>query len=169
MLYSYDIYGNTRVFDQKMVVYFHWKLQLYRGVGIAVVDAVFGAVLHLSATRRLGAAVTDEERIEESLKSAESTLGLIRAGVFFKNATMGDQALREKTVEFWKRKEVERAVVMRDEEVKKAVKNQYSRLDVDTFVKEAEAFTDSMMGNMLVELNQLPLPSQGQKPVEASS
>src|SRR5205814_3025117 len=54
LLYSYNLNANTRVYKTTEIDWFHWRLRLYRGLGIAVVDATLGYLVYLTATKQFG-------------------------------------------------------------------------------------------------------------------
>jgi hypothetical protein len=143
---------NATARSEAEVVWTHWRMQLVRGVGMAGIDAVLGATMWLSATRRWnigwGAFVT-EERLKESSMRMERAGTFLQAGRHLKQAVLRDEELRGKYVEWWAKETTVGRELLEDEEVK-TVRNDSlpSRMNFDRSRMEAEKASQEMMGMM---------------------
>ncbi|PWW79354.1 hypothetical protein C7212DRAFT_288578 [Tuber magnatum] len=104
------------------VVWTHWRLILWRGIGIAFVDAWLGYVIFLTGTGRWTAGL-DGLRVQEKLETLNKASELVYARLHSENllrqTVLGNKDLRERSFEFWMAEERAGKEIMLDEEVKK--------------------------------------------------
>ncbi|TGZ85558.1 hypothetical protein EX30DRAFT_392898 [Ascodesmis nigricans] len=157
-----DYTKNSVARSEKEIVWTHWNMRLYRGVGIVVLDALLGYFMFLSGTRRWKIG-WEEEAIDETINEIGATLqraaGNLQAGNFIKQAVVRDADLRGKAVEFWMKEEVMGKEIADDEEVKEVrMSSLPSRMDFDALAKEASAKSEMLVANILSERG----PTRGQ-------
>ena len=144
-------------------VFHFWRMRMVRFVGFAVIDAMLGLLVWLSATRRWkfgweGYVV--EERIEESLKKMHAATTLMQASGLLKQTVMRDPELRGECVEWWAREDTRGRELMGDEEVMQVRKERLSDgVNLDSLRKEAEERSRSLvyiMSNLVHQREQAP-------------
>jgi len=126
---------------------FHWQVLMYRGIAIAITDAVLGYMIYLSSTGRMVGAdggVTDAERIERVTRVLETTLGSARSGSFVHGVVVEDGRLRERFGTHWKSRAEEVKTVMEDEEVVEVVGKAGEGVDMVRMGKEAGDFAEML-------------------------
>lgn len=148
---NYDDRPNARSTRLSEVDFVYWKLQVWRGLGIAGVDAVLGLVIWLQATGRAFLTPTPVgERLLEHGSVVESILGKARSLGILRNGVARDVALRSKLDDYW----VKEGEVMKDvfeqPEVLEAQRHALKRIDVGRVGHEADAYIDTILGNVRI-------------------
>ncbi|KAK5110737.1 hypothetical protein LTR62_005614 [Meristemomyces frigidus] len=147
LLAIYDDTGNMRSTRVSEIDFFHWKVRVWRGIGIAAVDGLLGWVVWLQATGRAFLTPSPPgEKLVEVARGLEALLGLTRGLGVLRNGTVRDRGMRAKTECYW----VKEGEVMRDvlEEpvVLEAQRSALRRTDLSRVGREAEGYVDSVLG-----------------------
>ncbi|CAZ83889.1 unnamed protein product [Tuber melanosporum] len=131
------------------VVWTHWRLILWRGIGIAFVDAWLGYVIFLTGTGRWTAGL-DGLRVQEKLETLNKASELVYAKLHSENllrqTVLRNKDLREKSFELWMAEEKVGKEIMLDEEVKNVRAN--LTLDVTQLTKGAAQKSEGMLNTI---------------------
>lgn len=132
-----DMDANMTARDEQAVVWTHWRMRVFRTVGMAVVDSLLGLVIWLSATRRWNIG-WEEERIVEIQKLLLNMGSYLHAGNYLKQTVLRDDELRAKYVAWWRREDALGKELMLEDEVALARERLPSRINMDKLTSEAE-------------------------------
>jgi hypothetical protein len=85
------------------VNWMYWNVMFYRGIAIAVMDAVLGYAIWLTATRRLDIGIDADpvKKVEFTMKKLSEMSVKLRQAKELRSATMKDPELRKVVEEFW--------------------------------------------------------------------
>ncbi|KAI9712628.1 MAG: hypothetical protein M1812_006808 [Candelaria pacifica] len=146
---SFDYKSNNRALRINDINAFHWRLRLYRGIGMAAVDALLGWGLFLSSTNRAFVTPpTPAERLEASTRLLESTNRKLHALGITRNVFMRDEGLRSTMEKYWATERKVMNEVFEEREVVDGVQNALSRLDVNQITEEAGKYAESVVGGI---------------------
>jgi len=126
----------------------HWRMRVFRGVGMAVVDALLGYAIWLSATRRwrIGWDNMPVEHLQESFDRIEKAGAFLHAGNHLKQTILRDTELRGRYVEWWAREDRAGAELMGDDEVEEVTATRLpGRLNVEQLRNEAARKSEGLM------------------------
>ncbi|KAA8903158.1 hypothetical protein FN846DRAFT_954307 [Sphaerosporella brunnea] len=159
---------NAAAKSEREIVWAHWRMRVIRGVGMAVIDAILGTAIWLSATRRWNIGWETwltEERLKESIGRMEKAGSSLQAARYTKHAILRDDDLRGKFVEWWTRETDIGKQLMDDDEVKQVrTESLPERMNFDMLRTEAEKASRGMMGLATPAMQQ---PQQGGRPHQA--
>ncbi|KAI9849579.1 MAG: hypothetical protein M1838_000121 [Thelocarpon superellum] len=129
--------------------FFHWDVLTYRGLSIAVTDAVLAGLIYLSSTNRMFVTpLTTAERLEVSTRMLEAANSKLHAAGVTRNAIFRDETLRRKTAAYW---DVEGRVtreLFEEREVVEGIRAALGRVDVASIGLEAGRFADTLVGGV---------------------
>lgn len=143
---TYDLAASMRGVQAKNVPYIHWQVSIWRGVAIAVVDAVLGWMLWLQATGR--AFVTPDppiERIADSAKLLEALVHKVGALGIVRNGTMRDADLRRKVDDYWLKEQEAMADILEQPQVSQAQRNVLAKKDMGVVRRDINQFVDGIV------------------------
>ncbi|WPG98381.1 Hypothetical protein R9X50_00117100 [Acrodontium crateriforme] len=123
-----------------------WTLRVWRGMGIAGLDAVLGWVIFLQSTNRAFVAPrTPSERVAESVRALEALLGKTRGLGVVRNGTVRDRVVRGVVERYWVKEGEVMASVCEEPEVVAAQKSALARLDTVSITRDAQTFVDGVI------------------------
>lgn len=131
------------------VVWTHWRLNLWRGIGIAFVDAWLGYVIFLTGTGRWTAGLDGlhvQEKLETLNKASELVYARLHSENFLRQTVLRNKDLREKSFEFWTAEERVGKEIMLDEEVKNVRAN--LTLNITQLTEEAAQKSEGMLNTI---------------------
>lgn len=146
MIETYDLAASMRGVQAKDVRYVHWQVGVWRGVAIAIVDAVLGWMLWLQATGR--AFITPDppvERLADHAKLLEALVSKIAALGILRNGTMRDADLRRKVDDYWIKEQTATTEVLEQPEVSQAQRNVLSKKDMGVVRRDIAQFVDGIV------------------------
>ncbi|KAF2210112.1 hypothetical protein CERZMDRAFT_15518, partial [Cercospora zeae-maydis SCOH1-5] len=127
---SYDDGRNLRSVRYNDVDYLFWKLRVWRGIGIAGVDAVLGWCVWLQGTGRAWASGgSAAERLREQVKTLEGTLFKVRGVGVVRNGIVRDAGLRRRVDDYWMKESEVMKDVIEQPEVLEAQRNALKRMN----------------------------------------
>lgn len=140
---------NTSARTAQEVQWTHWNLAFYRGISIALLDALLGYAVYLSGTGRWTVGL-EGQRLEESLesltKAVETVAARLHADNFLRQTVIRNKHLREKMTDYWASEENLGKEVMQDEDVQQSRLNfATERMDMDRLTDEAAKKSEGMM------------------------
>ncbi len=146
---SFDHKSNTRAARLNDINAIHWRLRMYRGIGMAIVDALLGWGLYLSSTNRAFLTPpTPAERLEASARMLESTNRKLHALGITRNVFVRDEGLRATTEKYWTTEGKVMNEVFEEREVVDGVQSALARLDVNQITEEASRYADSVVSGI---------------------
>lgn len=126
---------------------FHWRVLVYRGLAMAVLDAVLAWLLWLAATRRAFVVPPSvSERLERSTRRLESAGQKLHALGMARNVVLRDERLRELNRRYWETEGLVMRDVFEDREVVDQVKEVLGRIDVGEVTNNAERYAEAALG-----------------------
>ena len=146
---SYDWKANARVLRPEDLDHFYWRIRVFRGVGIALIDAAMAGLLWASATNRIFVVpATSAERLEEVTRILETARAKLGAVGIVRNVTVRDENLRRKGEAYWKREGEVMGEVMDEREVVEGVRNALGsgRISLNTIEDEARKYAEGIIG-----------------------
>ncbi|KAK4986648.1 biotin holocarboxylase synthetase [Elasticomyces elasticus] len=147
MLGNYDHAVNTGTHASWEINAFFWRLRFMRCIGVALVDALLGLVIYLSATQR--AFVTPPSpaaRVQASTAQIESALMRMNMLGGLRNAVLRNRKLRGRMEQFWSLDEQIMADVLTDQEVLDAFRGAHGTVDRSRLKAEAEMLVEKTLG-----------------------
>lgn len=143
----FDDTPNLRSVRVNDINFIHWKMPVWRGLGIAATDGILGWVIWLQATGRAFLSQTPPgERILDHEKRLETILGKIQALGVIRNGTVRDSGSRKKFEDYWMKEGEVMKDAMEQPDVLSAQRNALARADVARIAREAETFVDGFLG-----------------------
>ncbi|KAM3420740.1 hypothetical protein BST61_g3989 [Cercospora zeina] len=123
-----------------------WKCRVWRGLGIAGVDALLGWCLWLQGTGRawVGGG-SPAERLREQVKVAEGVLFKVRGVGIVRNGVVRDAGLRRKVDDYWMKESEVMKDVIEQPEVLLAQRNALKRMNASGTEQEAETFLNALL------------------------
>lgn len=156
LIANYDNTHNARSTRIGDVDFVYWKMQVWRGLAIAAIDGVLGWVIWLQATGRAFLSPPSvAERAADHAKYLESLLVKARGLGVLRNSNVRDAGSRKKTDEYWVKEGEVMKNVFEEPEVLEAQRNALKRLDMTRIGREADAYVDTILGNIQVIGNQM--------------
>ncbi|MCJ1452663.1 hypothetical protein MMC28_003006 [Mycoblastus sanguinarius] len=145
---SYDWKANSRAHRPEEYIHFFWRMRIFRGVIIALADALMAGLLWLSSTNRMFVVPpSPAERMETAMRVLENVRGKLNAVGIMRNAVVRDEGLRRKAEGYWRREGQVMGEVMDEREVVEGVRNALSgRIQVSKVEDEARRYADGITG-----------------------
>ncbi|KAL9023496.1 MAG: hypothetical protein Q9196_007165, partial [Gyalolechia fulgens] len=143
-----DFKANARALKPEDLNHFHWNMRIWRGMLIAVADAVLAGFLWASATNRMFVVPpTAAERMETLTKLLENARGRLGALSVVRNVVVRDEGLRRKAEAYWRKEGQVMAEVMDEREVVEGMKSALGsgRIDVAKVEEEARRLADGII------------------------
>ncbi|KAI5784678.1 hypothetical protein EDC01DRAFT_750746 [Geopyxis carbonaria] len=143
-----DAAANRGARSAAEVVWTHWRVRVWRGAGVAAVDAAVAGAVWASATRRwrYGWEGAEVEGMLEALRAVvERAGGRMRAAGVLRQTVLGDERLRGRMVGFWEREEAVGREVGEVAEVREAREGAEGRVGVNRVRREAHAAAKAFM------------------------
>lgn len=146
---SSDQTANTIAKTSQEVMWTHWRLALYRGIGMALLDAILGYAVFLSGTGRWTVGL-EGQRLEESLegvaKALETVAARLHADNMLRQTVVRSKDLREKMADYWANEESLGKEIMQDEEVQQVrMSVAAGKINMDRLEDEASKKSEGMM------------------------
>ena len=148
MVSTYDYQANSRATRLEDVETFHWKMRVYRNIGIATLDALLGWVMYLSATNRAFVTPhTAPERVENTIRILDSARSKMSAAGVIKNTIIRDEGLRNRNQSYWVHEGRLMNEMMENREVLQGVNNALeNRINMDRISADAEMYAGKVIG-----------------------
>ncbi|KAI9785700.1 MAG: hypothetical protein M1839_008717 [Geoglossum umbratile] len=145
--YNYKVNSTvTRTIDLDA---FHWRIQVYRGIAIALVDALLGWGMYLSSTnRRFAAPISPAERLESATRVIEGASSKLRADGALRSAVVRDEVLRGKMQNYWVTEGDIMGQIYEERDVVDSVKGALGRLNLQQITEEAGRYADGVLGGL---------------------
>ncbi|KAI9771341.1 MAG: hypothetical protein M1840_002311 [Geoglossum simile] len=125
---------------------FHWRIQVYRGIAVALVDALLGWGMYLSSTnRRFTAPISPAERLESVTRVMEGVGSKLRADGALRSAVVRDEVLRGKMQNYWVAEGNIMGQVYEERDVVDSVKGALERLNIQQITEEAGRYADAVI------------------------
>ena len=143
---SYDFKSNARAVRPEEYVHFFWRMRVFRGVTIAIIDMSLAGLLYLSSTNRMFAIPPNPaERMETALRTLENARGKMNAIGILRNVVLRDEGLRRKTEAYWRNEGRVMGEVMDEREVVEGVRNALAeRVKVTQVEEEARKYAEGV-------------------------
>ena len=149
LFYVHDWKANARVLYAEELVPFYWRMRVFRGIVIALVDAGLAGLLWGSSTNRIFVVpVSSAERLENVTRTLESTRGKLGAVGIVRNVTVRSDGLKKKAEAYWQKEREFMGEVMDEREVVESVKSALGsgRVSVQRIEEEARRYAESIIG-----------------------
>lgn len=151
-LANYDDAHNARSTRLAEIDFVHWKMQVWRGLAIAALDAVLGWVIWLQASGRAFASPPSAtERVAQQTRVLENVLRKINGVGVLRNSVVRDPALRARVDEYWRREGEVMADVFEQDAVLEAQRQALLRNDVGRLARDAELHVANVVLGMIPE------------------
>ncbi|KAI9686531.1 MAG: hypothetical protein M1822_003542 [Bathelium mastoideum] len=145
---AFDHRGNARATRLAGLDCFHWRMCVWRGVGMAAVDAVCGWVMWLAATNRLLVQpATVEEQVENSVRGLATAQAKLAAQGWIRNAVFRDRALREQVERYWTEEGRVMAEVQEEKEVVDGMREALQKINVEMLEQQAKSTAEKILGS----------------------
>jgi len=149
-LSSYDYQVNAKATRLQDIDFFFRTARVFRGVGLAILDAVIGVFVFLSSTNR--AFVTPysaPEKIEGALRMLDMTRSKLNAAGVIRNTVIRDESLRHRSDGYWVREGRVMREAMEDREVLESMNNALeNRINIDRITADAETYAGKIVGGV---------------------
>ncbi|KAL2073174.1 hypothetical protein VTL71DRAFT_10498 [Oculimacula yallundae] len=147
---SYQPAANARATRAEDLDFFFWKMRVYRGVGLAALDAMLGWVLYLSSTNRAFVTPpTTPERIEISSRVLDAARAKLNATGILRNTILRDDDLRGRNSAYWVHEGQVMGGVMEERAVVEGVNNALeNRIDMARISADAEGYVQGIFAPM---------------------
>lgn len=143
----YDDRPNQRSTRLNEIDFVYWKLLVWRGLGIAALDAILGWVIWLQATGRAFITPTPpSERLLDHAKKMEAVVAKTRSLGILRNGSVRDAGSRRQVEDYWVKETEVMKDVFEEPEVLEAQRNALRRIDVASVQREAEGFLGTVFG-----------------------
>ncbi len=154
---TYDSTSNARSTRINEIDFIYWKMQVYRGLAIAAVDAALGWVIWLQATgRAFLSPPSAAERVAGVGQGVEVLLNKLRSLGMIRNAVVRDAASRRQVDAYWVKEGEVMKDVFEEQEVLDAQRSALRRIDVAKVSREAENYLDGIFGGLAMQSGQAP-------------
>ncbi|KAH0566231.1 hypothetical protein GP486_000378 [Trichoglossum hirsutum] len=128
---------------------FHWRMRVYRGIAIALADALLGWGLYLSSTnRRFAEPISPAERLESATRTLEASTGRLRADGALRSTIVRDEVLRGKMHDYWVAEKNIMGQIYEERDVVDSVKGALGRLNLHHIAEEAGRYADGVIGGL---------------------
>ena len=145
MRYTYNWEDNATKRNLQEADFFFWRIQLYRNLAFALVDALFGWALWLTSTNRwLVQQPSVRERVAGISQELQTTYQQLAILGPLRNAILRDQELRETSERYWSQEPKIMEEIEREREVVDAKNLALSRLDSGKVQERARLWVDSV-------------------------
>ena len=143
---AYDWKANARAVVPEQYVHFYWRMRVYRGINMALIDFLVASILCLSSTNRFFVLpITSAERMETAMRMLETARGKMNALGVLRNVTARDEALRRKAEIYWQREGQLMREVMDEREVVEGVRNALGeRVQVAKVEEDARRYAEGV-------------------------
>ncbi|GIZ44209.1 hypothetical protein CKM354_000741300 [Cercospora kikuchii] len=143
---NYDDARNLRSVRYNDVDFLFWKMRVWRGIGVAAVDAGLGWCVWAQATGRawVGGGSAGE-RLRDQVKVLEGTLFKARGVGVVRNGVVRDAGLRRRVDDYWMKEGEVMKDVIEQPEVLEAQRNALKRMNAAGTAQEAEAFINILL------------------------
>ncbi|PVH84410.1 hypothetical protein DL98DRAFT_484893 [Cadophora sp. DSE1049] len=147
---SYQPQVNARATRAEDLDFFFWKMRMYRGIGLAALDALLGWMLYLSSTNRAFVTPpTTPERIEISTRILDTARAKLNATGILRNTILRDEELRGRNSAYWIREGQVMGSVMEERAVVEGVNNALeNRIDMARISADAEGYVKGIFAPM---------------------
>ncbi|KAM0715615.1 hypothetical protein Q7P37_009113 [Cladosporium fusiforme] len=148
---AYDDARNLRSARVGEIEFLFWKGLVWRGVGVAALDAALGYVMWLQGTGR-GFVQRKElgERVGEQVRVLEGLLGRARGLGVVRNAVSRDREMRGAVERYWMKDEEVMRDVFEEADVVAAQRKALAMVDMGRMEVEAEKSVDAILGSVQV-------------------
>ena len=145
---TYDWKANARKFRPEDYIHWYWRMRVYRGVVIAIADAIFAGLLWLSSTNRMFVIPpSPAERMETAMRMLEQARGKLNAVGIMRNVVSRDESLRRKSEAYWRNEVHVMGEVMSEREVVEGVRNALEgRIRVQNVEEDARKYAEGITG-----------------------
>ncbi|PBP18077.1 hypothetical protein BUE80_DR010966 [Diplocarpon rosae] len=149
---SYQAQANARATRPEELDGFFWKMRVYRGVGLAALDAGIGWMLYLSSTNRAFVnPPTAPERLESCTRALETARAKLNATSVLRNTILRDDDLRSRNMQYWVREGQVMGSVMEERAVVEGVNNALeNRIDIERISADAEGYVQGIFAPLQV-------------------
>ncbi|KAI9867253.1 MAG: hypothetical protein M1813_009531 [Trichoglossum hirsutum] len=128
---------------------FHWRMRVYRGITIALADALLGWGLYLSSTnRRFAEPISPAERLESATRALEASTSRLRADGALRSAVVRDEVLRGKMQNYWVAEGNIMGQIYEERDVVDSVKGALGRLNLPHITEEAGRYAGEVIGGL---------------------
>lgn len=143
---SYEWKTNARAVRPEQYVHFFWRMRVFRGIMIALADALVAGLLWLSSTNRMFVIPpSPAERMETAMRLLESARAKLHAVGIMRNAVVRDEGLRRRAEAYWRKEGQVMGEVMDEREVVDGVRNALSgRIQVAKVEEEARRYAEGI-------------------------
>ena len=148
---SYNWQANARVARAEELDHFYWRMRIFRGLTIALIDAGFAGLLWGSSTNRVFIVPpSSAERLEHVTRILETTRGKLGAVGIVRNVMVRDESMRRKGEAYWKREGDVMREVMDEREVIDGMRSALAsgRISVATIEEEATKYANGIVGSL---------------------
>lgn len=149
MVVMYDDTANQRSVRVSDVDFLYWKLRVYRGVAMAVVDGLLAVGMWLEATGRvslMNVVPSSSERVLDLAQRLEGVLVKARGLGVIRNGSVRDASMRRLVDDYWFKENEVMKDVMEQPEVLEAQRNALRRVDPLAAARDAERFLEYVLG-----------------------
>ncbi|KZF25712.1 hypothetical protein L228DRAFT_280934 [Xylona heveae TC161] len=142
LIINYDAkVANTGALRVGDIDAFYWRRKVYRGLGLAVLDALLGWGMYLSSTNRLFVTPPPPAmRIENSTKMLEAAQRKLQSLGMMRNVILRDAPLRSLMEKYWIAEDKVMTEIFEDREVVDGMNVALGRTNVDVIMDDAEKY-----------------------------
>ena len=147
---SYNWGANARALRAEDLDHFYWRMRIFRGLIVTLIDAGLAGLLWASSTNRVFAVPPSAaERLEDVTRVLENTRGKLGAVGIVRNVMVRDENMRRKGEAYWKREGEVMSEVMDEREVVDGMTSALTsgRINVATIEEEAAKYADGIVGS----------------------
>ncbi|KAI9829039.1 MAG: hypothetical protein M1832_000062 [Thelocarpon impressellum] len=156
LLSTYNHKLNLSSVGTSDIDFFHWRLRVLRGLGIAITDLALAGLLFLSATNRAFVSPpSPAARLETATRTLEQANRKLHALGVARNAVLRDDGLRRRADAHWVAEGRAVSEVFEEREVVDGVRGALTRMNVSEIADEAGRYADSVVGGLLPAENPL--------------
>lgn len=144
---------NARAMRAEDLQHFYWGMKVWRGMGIALADAVFAGLMWASSTNRMFVVPpTAGERMEVALKVLEGARGRMAALGIVRNVVVRDEGLRRKVEGYWRKEGAIMAEVLEERDVVEGIRGALGsgRIQVTQVEEDARRYAEGIIGGTSV-------------------
>ncbi|KAI4162568.1 MAG: hypothetical protein LQ342_003799 [Letrouitia transgressa] len=148
MTASYDWKANSRALRAEDLDHFFWRMRIYRGLAIAIGDALFAGLIWASSTNRAFVVPpTASERTEIALQKLEGVRTRLGAIGVVRNVVVRDEVFRRKDDAHWRKDGQILSEIMDEREVVEGVRNALGsgRINVTMVEEEAKNYSEGII------------------------
>lgn len=145
---AHDWKANARVLRPQDLDHFYWRMRIFRGLLIALVDAGLAGLLWASSTNRIFVVpISSAERLEDVTRTLENTRGKLGAVGIVRNVTVRDENLRRKAESYWEKEGKVMGEVMEEREVVEGLRSalESGRISVTRIEEEAQLYAEGIV------------------------